>query len=199
MRWAVLITHFHHDEMPHHRPKAIEANWSWTSSSKIVSQNRLLLFLSWLISGICYSDRKLTNTWVLLQAEFVIICYSVIENPYNPCFETLSLCPNNPILLRQESCLPLNRCSHPFTKILTQRLGPCYPLKRSCAPKELWSYIESWNPELLTCKFFCLIIGLSYLLLLNTNPHPVPIIHILCKKSLDLKVAKIFNLNSTTY
>jgi hypothetical protein len=39
---------FHHDGLPHHRSKSTGANWSWTGTSKTVSQNKLFLILSWL-------------------------------------------------------------------------------------------------------------------------------------------------------
>jgi hypothetical protein len=36
-------------------------NWSWTETSKTVSQNNPVLFLNWISSGTCYSNGKKTN------------------------------------------------------------------------------------------------------------------------------------------
>jgi hypothetical protein len=41
--WATMC--FHHDVLPHHRPKHNGAQWLWTRTSKSVNQNKPFLFL----------------------------------------------------------------------------------------------------------------------------------------------------------
>jgi hypothetical protein len=67
--------HFHPDALSHQGPKSNGINWPWTETLKIMSQNKLFLFLSWLSQVFCDSSRRLTQS----HCKIIIICMISIQ------------------------------------------------------------------------------------------------------------------------